>query len=181
MTPSLLMLALLVENPQPATPPPVPPVSAEQRALALELVELVQPELSYRTGIDRMTEQMMPSLEAQMTAGGKALPPDFRKRFSAAVLEVVPYDEMVEWSAELYAQRFTVGELKELIGFYKTPVGRKISLVLPELMGEVGKKVSTLMPERLPAALRRQGLIPAQKPPAPRSPPAPTQSKPGNP
>jgi hypothetical protein len=160
---TLLTLLLLAAAPQPAAAPAT--FTPEQRALALELVQLVQPELSYRSGLEQMTEQMLPSLEAQAASNGKPLPPDFRKRFNAALLEVVPYQEVMGWSAELYAQRFSASELKQLIAFYKTPLGRKISLMLPEFMGEVGKKISVLMPQRLPAALKRHGLLQDSAPP----------------
>jgi len=168
MTP-LLLLFVLGAAPQPSSPSPAAPAArpsptAEQRALARELVQLVQPESSYRAGLEQMTEQMLPSIQAQAQASGKALPADFKKRFTAALLEVVPYQELMGWSANLYAERFTASELRELIAFYRTPLGQKISLILPELMGEVGKKTAALMPERLPAALRRQGLIPAEQP-----------------
>jgi len=167
MTP-LVLLLVLGAPPQPSNPPPAPSAArtaptTEQRALARELVHLVQPEPSYRAGLERMTEQMLPSMQAQAQASGTTLPADFKKRFTAALLEVVPYQELMEWSADLYAERFTASELRELIAFYRTPLGQKISLVLPELMGEVGKKTAGLMPERLPAALRRHGLLPGQQ------------------
>jgi len=175
MTP-LLVLLLLGADPQPATPPPPPPstpgpvstagpstATPEQRALATELVQLVQSEATYRATLDRMTEQMMPTMEAQSKANGKPLPDDFRKRFKAVLLEVVPYQELVEWSSGLYAERFTAAELRDLIAFYKTPLGQKISLILPEMMGEVGRKTAAIMPGRLPAALRRHGLLPGQQ------------------
>ena len=169
MTPLLVLLLLGADpppakpSPPPSTPGPVsiaPPSTAtpEQRALATELVQLVQSETTYQATLDRMTDQMIPSMEAQAKATGRALPDDFRKRFKAVLLEVLPYQELVEWSSGLYAERFTASELRELIAFYQTPLGRKISLFLPELMGEVGKKTAAMMPSRLPAALRRHGL-----------------------
>ena len=157
-----------------------PPALAQQRAVALQLVELVQPESSYRAGLQQMMEQMVPSLEAQARATGKPLPPDYKQRMNAVLLEVVPYQEMKQWSAEIYAQRFTVAELKELVAFYRTPVGRKLASKLPEIMGEAGKKVSVVLPERLPGALRRHGLIGdgSEEPAPPRSPePAKQQQK----
>jgi len=142
--------------------------AAEQRALALQLVQLVQPESSYRAGLQQMMDQMLPPLEAQARANGKPLPPDVRKRMMAALLEVVPYPEMMQWSAQLYAERFSAKELKELLAFYKTPLGRKLASKLPELMGEAGKKVSSVIPERLPAALQRHGLTGEAEEPAPK-------------
>ena len=150
MSPALLVVLLLGAD---------PPALQQQRALALQLVELVQPESSYRAGMQQMLEQMVPSLEAQSRASGKPLPPDYKQRMNAVLLEVVPYSEMKQWSAEVYAQRFTVTELKELLAFYRTPVGRKLASKLPEIMGEAGKKVSVVLPQRLPGALKRHGLI----------------------
>jgi hypothetical protein len=133
---------------------------ASQRALALELVRLVTPESSYRSGVQQMTAQMLPSLEAQARASGATLPPDFRQRFDAVLFEVVPYDEQSSWAADVYARNFTASELKDLIGFYKTALGQKLATRLPAIMGEVGKRVSEILPQRLPAALKRHGLLP---------------------
>ena len=162
MSPALLVVLLLGAD---------PPALQQQRALALQLVELVQPESSYRAGMQQMLEQMVPSLEAQARATGKPLPPDYKQRMNAVLLEVVPYSEMKQWSAEVYAQRFTVTELKELLAFYRTPVGRKLASKLPEIMGEAGKKVSVVLPQRLPGALKRHGLIgdDSEEPAPPRS------------
>ena len=162
MNAALLVVLLLAAD---------PPALAEQRAVALQLVELVQPESSYRAGLQQMMDQMIPSLEAQARATGKPLPPDYRQRMNAVLLEVVPYQELKQWSAEIYAQRFTVPELKEMLAFYRTPVGRKLASKQPEIMGEAGKKMSVVLPERLPGALRRHGLIGggSEEPAPPRS------------
>jgi uncharacterized protein len=135
-------------------------IDASQRALAMELVRLVTPESSYRSGVHEMTAQMVPSLEAQARATGTALPPDFRQRFDAVLLEVVPYDEQSSWAADVYARNFTASELKDLIAFYRTALGQKLATRLPTIMGEVGKRVSEILPQRLPAALKKHGLLP---------------------
>lgn len=150
------LLVLLLAG---AAPAASQPELSEQRALALQLVELVQPESSYRAGLQQMMDQMLPSLEAQARASGKTLPPDTKQRMNAVLLEVVPYGEMKQWSADIYARRFSSAELKQLLQFYRTPVGRKLASKLPEIMGEAGKKVGEVLPARLPAALRRHGLI----------------------
>lgn len=158
---SLVTLVLLSGAPATGTP-----ALTEQRALALELVEIVQPEPAYRSSLEQMTAQMIPQLEAQARARGSSLPPDFKDRFRSVLLEIAPYDEVMEWSSELYAQRFTVSEIKELIAFYKTPLGQKLSSKLPELMGEAGKRLATVIPERLPAAMKKHGLLTDRSPSA---------------
>jgi hypothetical protein len=151
MLSALVMVGVLAADPGP---------DATQRALALELVRLVTPESSYRSGVQQMTAQMLPSLEAQARANGTMLPPDFRQRFDAVLFEVVPYDEQSTWAADVYARNFTASELKDLIAFYRTGLGQKLATRLPAIMGEVGKRVSDILPQRLPAALKRHGLLP---------------------
>jgi len=172
MTTACLVLALLSAAPEPSSAAASLP---EQRALALELMALVHPEAAYRSGIEQMTAQMMPQLEAQARASGRTLPADFKTRFVAAMLEAVPYDETLEWGSEVYAQRFTVAELKELIAFYKSPLGQKVAAKVPEIMGEIGKRMATLLPQRMMPAMRKHGLIPeraAQPVPQPKPTPS---------
>jgi hypothetical protein len=152
------MLSALVVASVLAANPSAP--DASHRALAMELVHLVTPEASYRSGIQEMTAQMVPTLEAQARSTGTTLPPDFRQRFDAALFEVVPYEEQSTWAADVYARHFTKSELKDLIAFYRTALGRKLASALPSIMGEVGKQVSEIIPQRLPAALKRHGLLP---------------------
>lgn len=128
---------------------------AEVKA-ATELVRLVTPKAAYDDMMTQMTAGMMQTLVAQ----GQKVPPDAAAKIQKAVGEVLPYEEMITWSAEVYATRFTVSELKELTKFYKTPLGSKLAKALPDIMGEVGKKMATILPERMPGALKRAGLTP---------------------
>lgn len=162
MVPTLVVVGLLSANP--STP------DAAKQALALELVQLVTPESSYRAGMQQMTLQILPSLEAQAKASGTTLPADFAQRFDAMMQEVVPYSEQSAWAADIYARNFSASELKDLIAFYRTALGRKLASRLPAIMGEVGKRVSEILPQRLPAAMKRLGLVPQR--------PSDTSSKP---
>ncbi|HEY1905849.1 MAG TPA: DUF2059 domain-containing protein [Myxococcaceae bacterium] len=167
------MLSVLVVAAVLAADPPRP--DASHRALAMELVQLVTPEPSYRSGVQQMTAQMVPSLEAQARATGTTLPPDFRQRFEAVLLEVVPYEEQSSWAADVYARNFTASELKELIAFYRTTLGQKLATRLPTIMGEVGKRVSDIIPQRMPAALKKHGLLPQGQGEQPATSPQPAK------
>jgi uncharacterized protein len=65
-------------------------------------------------------------------------------------------DEMVR----LYQETFTESELREIVAFYKTPIGQKTLQKLPELMQKgvaVGQKLATEhMPELQKAIAARQ-------------------------
>jgi len=122
---------------------------------AKELVLLVTPKEAYEKSIEQMTTQMLGAMRAQ----GQQIPAGIEQKLKAAVMEAMPYDEMLTWTTEIYAKRFSDKELGDLIAFYKTPTGRKAAKMLPELMGEVGAKTATVLPQRLPAALKKHGVM----------------------
>jgi hypothetical protein len=126
------------------------------RKAAMDLMRLVNSKSTYTAMIDQTVAQM----GAQLKQTGANLPPDAPKRMREAVLEVMPYEEVLEWSADIYARKFTAEEIADLRKFYETPTGRKIARLLPELGGEVGKKLGQVIPARMPAALKKHGLVP---------------------
>jgi hypothetical protein len=148
--PILCLLSLVAAAPRPARAEPAP------RKLVLELAKLVQPEESYASTIDQVETQLIASLQAQ----GVKLPPDAGAKLKRAVMEILPYNEMLDWYVEVYSPRFTGDEIQQLITFYRTPAGKKLARMTPEIGGEVGKKLGTIMPQRLPAALKKYGLTP---------------------
>ncbi|HSW60880.1 MAG TPA: DUF2059 domain-containing protein [bacterium] len=75
----------------------------------------------------------------------------YREVMLKFLLKYMSWDSLKDEIASIYASEFTTQELKELTAFYKTPVGKKASLLLPRLMnkgGELGmKKVQEHSPE----------------------------------
>ena len=66
----------------------------------------------------------------------------------------------------IYAKYFSQEEIRQMIAFYETPVGRKSIEVMPELMSESMQvtmqwlaKVNPVIQERVTAQLREEGLI----------------------
>jgi hypothetical protein len=149
-TPILLALSLLAFAPRAAHAEPA------SRKLLVELARLVLPEENYDATIAQMENQLIATLQAQ----GVKLPPNAGEKLKRAVTEVIPYHEMVDWYVSVYSPRFTNDEVQQMITFYKTPTGKKLARLMPEIGGEVGKKVGAIMPERLPAALKKYGLTP---------------------
>ncbi|WP_437967865.1 DUF2059 domain-containing protein [Sorangium sp. So ce260] len=125
-----------------------------EKKLALELTHLVMPKEVYNALIDQLMTNMGLSMQQ---AGAKISAKDTGK-LKAVVTEVLPYDELVQWNVDIYAGKFTADELKELIKFYGTPVGKKAAKLLPEISGEVGKKVGSVIVQRMPAAMKKAGI-----------------------
>ena len=123
---------------------------------ARELVILVMPREAYERSIQQMTNQMLATLRAQ----GQKIADGAEQKMKDAVIDVMPYDELLTWTADIYARHFTPKELGDLLAFYRTPTGRKAARLLPDLMGEVGAKMAQILPQRLPAALKKHGVTP---------------------
>ncbi len=146
----------------------------KEKAAALELVKMVVPRDTY----EQMMEQMTAAMSEQFRKAGEKLPADFDKKIQAAVNDVMSYDDVLSWTAEIYAARFSVEELKDIEKFYRTPVGKKVMKLLPELSAEIGKKIAAILPERMPAALKKHGLMPDEDAPAQEeAPPAKAKGK----
>jgi uncharacterized protein len=125
-----------------------------ERKLAVELTQMVVSKDGYLAMLDQMSTNMMAAMQQ---SGAKVAPGDAAK-VKAAVADILPYEEVVKWNAEIYSAKFTADELRDLIKFYSTPTGKKIARLLPEITGEVGKKVGPLVAQRLPAALKKHGI-----------------------
>lgn len=126
------------------------------RKVTMELVQLVTPQETYKAMIEQMTKQMLGSMQQS----GAKVPPGTDTKMGQAVSEVLPYDDLANWTVDVYVKRFTTEEIKQLIVFYKTPVGKKASKMIPEISGEVGQKLGPILMQRLPAAMKKVGLTP---------------------
>jgi hypothetical protein len=102
------------------------------------------------------------SLKAKQTVTAKqidSLRQDFERiqvDFLATVMEETPI---------VYARHFTAPELRELLAFYRTPVGQKTLRVLPQVTSEMMAIVMPKLPkvqsdvmESFGKVLRKQGL-----------------------
>ncbi len=73
--------------------------------------------------------------------------------------------EMVAHSVQVWAERLTVAEMRELVVFYRSPIGQRLNAVLPEVAAEGarfgqqwGQRVAMEAITRNRDALRARGL-----------------------
>ena len=118
---------------------------------ARELTQLVMP----KDGYQKMMQQMSEGMVEGMSRSGAQMPADFPKKMMAVVQEALPYEEQIDFMTKLYASRFTDGELKDMVAFYKTPTGGK-------LVRESALWASQLLPKRLPELMKKHGIGPDQ-------------------
>jgi hypothetical protein len=95
------------------------------------------------TGADQLADQMMnstltslrPLLMSSLPAG------EYREKlielFFAKFQAKAPGAQIVELAVPIYASHFSDDEVKQLMAFYETPVGKKSLQVMPQLMTEL--------------------------------------------
>lgn len=98
--------------------------------------------------------QQNPDLQKDLVEGLKTIAPGFEKRA----------DEITNIIATVYATRFTSAELKELLDFYHSAVGKKFVSLLPSVLEESfvktqewGAKLSEEVVQTLRAEMKKRG------------------------
>jgi hypothetical protein len=150
---SSLVLALSVSVHAP--PARASKESAGTKAATIDLMRAIMPPAAYDAMLDQFQRGVAASM-AQMGAG--AFPADKQQALNAAVKECLPYEELLSWTGDVYSKHFTEKEVADLAAFYKTPTGKKLAGLLPQLTGEIGAKVSPIIMTRLPPALKKHGI-----------------------
>jgi len=98
--------------------------------------------------------QQNPDLQKDLTEAIKAIGPEFEKR-SSDIIDII---------ATTYASRFSEAELKELLTFYRSAVGKKFVAQLPNVLEESfvktqewGGRISEEVVVRLRAEMKKKG------------------------
>jgi len=99
-----------------ATPPPAP--TPGQLKAAAELMQVMHTDKTLRDGISASIDQQIQS--------NPAMAP-YRNAMLQFANTYVTWDALGPQLTAVYAQVFTESELKELIAFYKTPIGQKLA------------------------------------------------------
>jgi hypothetical protein len=70
----------------------------------------------------------------------------------------------------IYDKHFTHQDIRDLLSFYQTPIGKKAILVLPQVANEGmltgqrwGQSLGPELDKRIIPALKREGLIPQDR------------------
>lgn len=105
--------------------------SAEGQQLAKELTSLL--------GMDKLQENGFAAMAPMVEGLAKRLQLDpeateeLKAIYKAWYVEDLDQEKLRENATQLYADAFTPDELKELLQFYQTPIGKKTITVMPEI------------------------------------------------
>ncbi len=95
---------------------------AEHLAVAHELLIAMESEKAHTEGIETMVE-----LQIQQNPAIEQLGPAMRRFFR----KYAGWDRLKDFFAEIYATEFTESELRDLVTFYSTDLGKKVARLTP--------------------------------------------------
>ena len=190
---ALLILTVIAAAQQPAAKPPAKTTgttaakpaaatagTAEARhKVAQELMQILLPKTHADQMIAQVDQQFLYLAASDYKKRGLTIPPDFETKMKSALTGLVSESELATWGADSYAERFTAPEMRQLITFYNSPLGKKLIKEQPEISQEAMRKLLIAVDHRLPDAMRKQGLNPP--PPQGAAQPAPGSPQPGAP
>ena len=120
-----------------------------------KLMELV----GTRTILRELFDQ---DIDAQIEAMRRARPDvsdEFWEEFRAEFKRQASPDELMKAILPIYDEHFTHREIRQLIAFYESPLGRKISTTLPEIQREsleAGRVWGEQLGDRMNARLKQR-------------------------
>lgn len=149
-----LLAAALAFSCLPATAQTANP-SAESTAAARQLMEAINARSLMQASMQQMTAQMPQMLRAMsgsmIESRAKGLSPSKKAAAQAELEKMIPammaslqklfadpalFDELERETTAIYARNYTVDEMRELLAFYRSPVGAKMLATMPKVMQE---------------------------------------------
>jgi hypothetical protein len=140
MGPRFLCVALLIAALTPALP------GAASAQNTVDPVALAKAkELMQVSNLAAMRDQMVALVEAQITNMMVVANPGAEEKIDRAMADVIRpalkrrMPEYLDLAAAVYATHFTRAELDQLVSFYKSPVGQKLTREQSQLVPDIAK------------------------------------------
>ena len=125
---------------------------APREPLHVQVARAIFPRESW----DRFMKEASTEVTHQLAETGKGqivLAPGFADRLQEQYQELVPYEEMVDYQARILDSQYSKAELRRLLVFYRTPLGRKTLPFMHDLVDSSMQRAQLKVQNRLAAAL----------------------------
>lgn len=126
--------------------------ATKQRALAEEMLEVSQAS-SVLDNMSKQVDAMFAQTVQQMnlTKDKQAEAEKYQQRLNTIMKEELSWDKLKGQFVDVYVDVFSEEELEELVAFYKSPLGQKLIVKMPQLMQEsmglAQKQMQSIIPK----------------------------------
>jgi hypothetical protein len=139
---------------------PTASTGGARREDVVRFLQLIGSDKLIRQALDQMLTQQLASMQ-QLRPD---IPPKFWTEFQELVQKEVNPNELVELIVPIYQRHFTEDEMRQLVSFYETPLGRKVATELPQVQkeamaagGEWGRNLGQRIGREAAERLAQQG------------------------
>ena len=133
-------------------------LAAEPKGTAADIARLLVPKETWATGIAQLAENVQGRFQSH--PGSKLeYPPDFPAKVRGELEAALPYGDLVGMHAQALSATYTEPELKDLLAFYRSPLGQKWLKVSPGLSEKVSSETQQRMDKQMPAVMERLGKL----------------------
>lgn len=133
---------------------------AEQTQPSKEYVAELQKMLNV-SGVDATFKVVIPQMFAMMKQNAPQVPAEYWEVMQNELSKFF-MEDLVQILAPIYQKYLTLSDIKELIKFYQTPIGKKLAAVQPTLTSEsmmVGQQWGMKIATRVQEALKAKGYL----------------------
>ena len=114
-------------------------------------------------GAGKVGAQIMGQMFATMRSSMKQVPQNLWEELMGEFRAEFSPEKIIELNVPIYSRHYTQGEIKRLIAFYESPLGRKVTSVAPFIAKEayeVGAEHGRRVLEGIYEKLRKKGYNP---------------------
>jgi len=129
-------------------------------------IEGLLKDMGMLSNMNRMIDLLVPQIIGNLRQVNRAIPDAAWDEFTGICTEEMKRSlpELEEPVIAIYDANFSGDEIKQLVAFYQSPVGRKIAIQLPQLMQQSltmgqswGQQAGARAVERIRAAAKQKG------------------------
>ncbi|MCV4283786.1 DUF2059 domain-containing protein [Pseudomonas capsici] len=113
--------------------------------------------------------------ETKAPASKKALLETYQAKANAAVDQAIGWNKLKPDMVKLYTANFTESELKDLVVFYQSPLGKKVMSKMPELAQQSAQLTQSKLESAVPVVNKLLADMTAELEPAKAATPAATK------
>jgi hypothetical protein len=128
---------------------------AQPTPIAVELARYVLPEESWNRTLAGISQQTSQAMAQTIEQHGGSVPLAVAEKFRREFGKLFSYQEIVDFQASVLAKYYTDAELRELLAFYKTPLGQKAIRIMPDVAQDVNGQLIVIMQQRLPPMMEK--------------------------
>ncbi len=139
-------------------------------ATSTELAGVIFTKEMYATVVQQIGDGVEAGIRGHPGGAQLKVPADFTQRVRHEVEAILPYPELVQLEAAQLATNFSDAELKQLLPFYRSPLGQKSVRAMPLVGQAVNARMRHRLDQKMPEAMQKLAKL-VERDPAASAPP----------